>query len=38
MSKLITVAVDAMGGDHSPEKVIKGINYFIYVNYRLKWE
>ena len=26
MSKKFTVAVDAMGGDASPEKVIKGIN------------
>jgi len=26
MSKKITVAVDAMGGDNSPEKVINGIN------------
>ena len=26
MSKHITVAVDAMGGDNSPEKIIKGIN------------
>jgi len=26
MSKIITIAVDAMGGDNSPEKVINGIN------------
>ena len=26
MSKLITIAVDAMGGDNSPNKVIDGIN------------
>ena len=25
MLKKITIAVDAMGGDNSPEKVIKGI-------------
>ena len=25
MNKLITIAVDAMGGDNSPEKVVKGI-------------
>ena len=25
MNKPITIAVDAMGGDNSPEKVIKGI-------------
>ncbi len=27
MSKLITIAVDAMGGDNSPKKVIYGINH-----------
>ena len=26
MSKVITIAVDAMGGDNSPKKVIDGIN------------
>ena len=26
MSKVITVAVDAMGGDNSPKKIIDGIN------------
>ena len=26
MSKVITIAVDAMGGDNSPKKVIEGIN------------
>ena len=26
MSENITIAVDAMGGDNSPEKVIKGIS------------
>ena len=26
MSKTITIAVDAMGGENSPEKVIRGIN------------
>ena len=25
MSKKISIAIDAMGGDNSPEKVIKGI-------------
>ena len=25
MTKLITIAVDAMGGDHSPKKIIDGI-------------
>ena len=27
MSKLITIAVDAMGGDNSPKKVIDGITH-----------
>ena len=27
MSKLIKIAVDAMGGDDSPKKVIKGIDH-----------
>ena len=27
MDKIITIAVDAMGGDGSPKKVIDGINY-----------
>ncbi len=27
MSKKITIAVDAMGGDNSPDKIIQGINY-----------
>ena len=27
MSKLITIAVDAMGGDNSPKKIIDGINF-----------
>ena len=27
MSKVITVAVDAMGGDNSPSKIINGINH-----------
>ena len=27
MDKNITIAVDAMGGDGSPKKIIDGINY-----------
>ena len=27
MSKVITIAVDAMGGDNSPKKVVDGINF-----------
>ena len=26
MTKLITIAVDAMGGDDSPKKIVEGIN------------
>ena len=26
MSKIIKIAVDAMGGDNSPKKIIDGIN------------
>ena len=29
MNKKITIAIDAMGGDNSPEKTIAGVNYFI---------
>ena len=32
MSSLIKIAVDAMGGDNSPEKVIKGIVYHSSIN------
>ena len=27
MSKMITIAIDAMGGDGSPKKIIDGINH-----------
>ena len=27
MSKIIKIAVDAMGGDNSPKKIIEGINH-----------
>ena len=27
MSKTVTIAIDAMGGDDSPEKVIKGVSH-----------
>ena len=30
MAKKFTVAVDAMGGDNSPEKIIKGISLYIW--------
>ena len=29
MSKIITIAIDAMGGDNSPDKTIQGVNYFL---------
>ena len=32
MSKSIVIAVDAMGGDNSPTKVIKGISEYIKKN------
>ena len=28
MKNTITIAVDAMGGDDSPNKILKGIEYF----------
>ena len=32
MDKKITIAIDAMGGDNSPDKTIKGIEIFIKKN------
>ncbi len=32
MNKKITIAIDAMGGDNSPEKTIAGVNYFVKKN------
>ena len=32
MSKLTTIAVDAMGGDNSPHKIINGINHHFKTN------
>ena len=32
-----TVAVDAMGGDESPSKVIKGLDLFLQGNQNLKF-
>ncbi|MDC0215693.1 phosphate acyltransferase PlsX [Candidatus Pelagibacter sp.] len=32
MSKVITIAVDAMGGDNSPKKIIDGINFHYQKN------
>jgi len=33
MSKIISIAIDAMGGDNSPEKTIEGIKIFLDKNY-----
>ena len=32
MTKLITIAVDAMGGDNSPKKIIDGIELYNSTN------
>ena len=32
MTKKISIAIDAMGGDNSPDKVIEGIKYFLSKN------
>ena len=29
MNKKITIAIDAMGGDNSPDKVIEGVKFFL---------
>lgn len=29
MNKKITIAIDAMGGDNSPDKTIEGLNLFL---------
>ena len=34
MTKKIIIAIDAMGGDNSPDKTIEGVNYFLKKNYR----
>ena len=33
MSKKISIAIDAMGGDNSPDKTIEGISFFLKKNY-----
>ena len=38
MSKHITIAVDAMGGDNSPEKVIKGISFHSKSSHNIKYK
>ena len=32
MTKIISIAIDAMGGDDSPDKIIKGIKIFLDIN------
>ena len=32
MSKKISIAIDAMGGENSPDKIIEGVSYFIKKN------
>ena len=34
MSKKISIAIDAMGGDNSPKKTIEGLKFFIEKNYQ----
>ena len=34
MEKKITIAIDAMGGDNSPDKTIQGVGIFIKKNYK----
>ena len=36
MEKKITIAIDAMGGDNSPDKTIEGISIFIKKNFKNK--
>ena len=32
MTKIITIAIDAMGGDNSPDKTIEGVSFFLKKN------
>ena len=32
MKKKITIAIDAMGGDNSPDKTIEGVGFFLKKN------
>ena len=32
MLKKISIAIDAMGGENSPDKIIEGVSYFIKKN------
>ena len=34
MTKKITIAIDAMGGDNSPDKTINGVGFFLKKNYK----
>ena len=36
MDKKISIAIDAMGGDNSPDKTIEGIKFFLKKNLKKK--
>ena len=36
MNKKITIAIDAMGGDNSPQKIIDGVVMFLVKNKKKK--
>ena len=36
MSKKISIAIDAMGGDNSPDKTIEGVKFFLNHNRKKK--
>ena len=36
MTKKITIAIDAMGGENSPDKTIQGVSFFLEKNYKNK--
>ena len=36
MTKKITIAIDAMGGENSPKKTIQGVNLFLKKNKKKK--
>ena len=37
MTKKITIAIDAMGGENSPIKTIDGVKIFLESNKKKKW-
>ena len=36
MTRKISIAIDAMGGDNSPDKTIEGVSFFIKKNKKEK--